>query len=195
MNTESVTTKKKKNRQIFSEKYRQIKEVSDGKNFAKLIKRQIYLVIILLTFSFQSFSQERNILDLKKEKYYTEENNLKIDTLITLENFIKYDVPNSVDEEHQFLLKLLILDSARAFKEEIDVSRDTIVIKSNFYSMSSWELPSKNLTISGTIKILFINENKISAKINISILDKRDNSKYSYKGFRIFTKQKAISKS
>lgn len=133
-----------------------------------------------------------NILTYKYKRYYHEKSTLFRDTTIELEQRIRYNRPNTVDEEFSYFLNMSIIDTAAAIqRKRLYLVADTSIVRSYGGRFSVWDWESEGNTVSGWVKILRWGAHRITVKENVSVYDRHRKEKKRFKGRRTFRLEKA----
>lgn len=146
--------------------------------------RLIFSFFLLCTFVSCSW---QNLLNYKYFEHYEEKNFFVIDKDVQLSQSICYNKPHIIDEEHCYDLNLIFLDSSLAIlKKKIDLETDTSIVKVNYGIFSIWNWRDENNHISGHVEILAWNNESITLKEDILVVDHRRNNAKKLKGKRVF---------
>ncbi len=155
-----------------------------------MLPKHLTLTGFLFFLKLFCFSQTSNVLELKTKKFYSEKNKFIIDSSLKLINIVGYDKPNSVDDEHEFILTLDFIDTANAkLKKVLNLSQDTSIIKCNFDISSVWNWGKDNTINTGDVIIHSWTNKKIELEFNINVSHTNTGWTYIYKGNRTFLKK------
>lgn len=138
-----------------------------------------------------SYAQTTDVLKLKNKPNYHEQNMLTIDSLIRLQQRVWYDEPRIIDEEFWIIFDIVFLDSLKALKvKNIDIEKDSSIVKCTFNQYSVWLRPAANNSVSGTITILEWSADMVKVRFDVTAKPESGNSKdiYLYSGERAFVK-------
>jgi hypothetical protein len=134
-----------------------------------------------------SIGQTTEVLQLKG-KYYTEQNIISLKPRPNLVQENCHDDPEVTDDDFCLHLQITFLDLARARQlKTLDVNKDTLVIKCQFYSRSIWNYGDTTF-LKGTISILSWTRKLIELNFSLNIESKGliRTRAYAYYGRRIF---------
>ncbi len=152
-----------------------------------MLPKHLTLTGLLFFLKLFCFSQTINVLELKAQKFYSEQNQFDIDSTLKLINNVGYDEPNSVDEEHNFILTIDIIDTTNAkLKKVLDLTLDTGLIKCKFVNFSAWGWKIENKNIIGDVIILSWTNDKIELNLNLKVSQTKTGRTFLYKGKRTF---------
>lgn len=132
-----------------------------------------------------------NVLMYKYKPFFTESNLILTDTIFTLYQGAFYDRPHMQDEERTYQITFQFRDSAAAQRLQLlDLSTDSSVAKAKYGIHSIWNWTGENNKITGSIKILHWDKDKVVLKEHIQIDDIRRSEKKRFYGTRTFRRAK-----
>ncbi|MFI5133423.1 MAG: hypothetical protein ACHQEB_03755 [Chitinophagales bacterium] len=153
--------------------------------------KKYFLFICCCAFTTFLSGQPIDVLQLKKQKYYTEESVFYKDSAFTVKEKVLYDEPLTADEEHYYVLILDFKDILKARrKKSIDLIKDSSFIQSDYGFFSPWDHWGEQASISGHVKIIAWSATQIRLSLDIVVTDNRRNKTLIYKGTRVFLKTK-----
>lgn len=145
------------------------------------------VLIIFCSFSIISSFGQTNILKLKDQKYYTERNIILNDSVFTLSQNVCYDMPEVVDEEGCYWLKLTFLDTFYVRRKKI-IDLSTCPLVKGEYGLDGQIILEPKSKVIGQIEILKWESESIRIKENIEAYDLIRGGKVTFIGTRTFLK-------
>ena len=145
------------------------------------------ILLGLLFLSNVCFGQTTKVLDLKKEKGYSESNIISSDTGFKLKQEVCSE--EAIDVNYCILLTLIFSDASEAGKlGKIDLSKDTSIVKCIFNWRNDWHWEDRQTAISGFITINKWTKKNVTIDFDIKVYDENFKTTFIYSGERIFTK-------
>ena len=146
----------------------------------------LFFILLLLL----SACNSSNLLTYKYRLHYHEESVITKDTVFTLFQSIEYNKRNVNDEEHGYALTFKFKDLlAAASKKAVNLAIDTALVETQFNTFSVW-YESDKYAVSGEIKILKWNKNKVVLEENVRIVNSSGHEIYYYRGTRKFKRER-----
>jgi hypothetical protein len=147
---------------------------------------KLSFTLILMALCCCCFAQQVKIFHLKRHKFWTEQNSFSIDTVLNIQQEVCYNVPSIIDEELCMQLNFFIIDTVHAMNKDLDLSKDTSLVKCNFDISSVWNWEPESVLISGSIKLISKTATTIKIRLDVNVYDSKRSKRYIYKGTRIF---------
>jgi len=133
---------------------------------------------------------QTNLLTYKYKKNYTEYRIIERDTIFKIQQNVCYNKPRKTHDEFIYGLTLTFIDTAAAkAKKNLNLSTDTLIVKSRYGIFSIGNFEDENNKITGKIKIISWKKNSITIKENIIVSDFRRKEIKNYKGTRKYKRK------
>ena len=161
--------------------------------FLMLYKITILFALILVALHSNGQDGTFKVLQLRKQKYYTEKNYLQTDSSFSAIQEVCYDEPHTFDEEHCLILTLNFLDTFRARRlQTIILPNDSSVLQCKWDLRSIWAWEAEHISINGTVHVVSMTKESMALDLDLRIVYKRFNGfyVYLYKGRRKFGRSK-----
>ncbi|MEZ4893161.1 MAG: hypothetical protein R3A50_01395 [Saprospiraceae bacterium] len=134
-----------------------------------------------------------NLLTYKHKRFYSEKSIIVKDSMISLEQTVYYDKPNSVDEEFFHDLSLWIVDTIAAkSKKRLNLETDIAILQADYRTFSVWNWSAENNKVTGTVNIISWSNDRIKLKENVVIYDYKRDCIIRFKGKRVFTPESPL---
>ena len=136
---------------------------------------------------------KNNVLALKKKKYFIEQSFFTVDSSMELQQIVRYNRPEVIDEEYDHNLSFCFLyTTAAKSKRVLNLEKDTSIVKTT-YSISSTWVWNDFRKVKGKITIIKWERDRIVLKENVTVLGHRGSNKMlEYKGTRTFIRRIAL---
>jgi hypothetical protein len=131
--------------------------------------------------------QDIQVLKLKKQKNYSEENILYFDSSANIIQDVTYNERYTTDEEYSIDLWIHIPHTSKALQlRKIDIIKDSAIAICRFEWLSVWHWGGENPSINGEIEILSLTDKSAEISFNLVVYRIRDGKNYIYSGRRVF---------
>jgi len=124
---------------------------------------------------------------LKNHPNFSERSVITSDSVKTLVQDVLYNRPGVIDEEYSYMLRYKLIDTTAAKEKRIlDLSKDTSIVKTQYFLASVWNWSEPNNLVSGTIEVVHWETNKIILKQNVYVEDYVEKEQVKFIGIRTF---------
>ncbi len=149
--------------------------------------KRLFITFLFLSVSLFTLGQPVDMLQLKNDKLYSEENLFNSDSLLIIVSRICFDIPEMDDEEYCQRVYFKIKKSENFKSGSLLNLEDTLTLKTYYTKIGAWLFENQS-KFKGTIKVISVTKDEIV--LDMDFINFADKKKYIYKGVRSFKKSK-----